>query len=259
MGEALPYPRDTERYKWFNAESAEHGAKMEIRSFIRMVELYTEPGQILLDPMSGTGTIHIAATMGRHTNGCEIVPRFQEIQLANIEELKKSPGLTGLATMLPGDLRLYMPLPVDAIIFSPPYGVTFSTAPEDAFKAEKGIRRSYGTEAGIIGNGGNYMDYLIAMEIVYRLCNQSLKLGGIMVFVTKDYVVAGERVMVTMDNLRCALNAGFMPVDIHQREVQDTILQNINKKRRAKSGQGDRVDLVVNTEEFVVVKKAREL
>lgn len=258
MGEVMLFPMDILRAKFFSKASTEHGAKMEIRSYQKMVELYTEPGQTILDPMSGVGTVHWAATLGRNSIGIEIEDRFVEIQTENMAMLGKNPGFTGTAQLLHGDCRRHMPVKADAVIFSPPYGTTFANVTQDKFRAEKGLQRFYGSETGNVGNLGNYVDYVLAMEEVYKLCNRCLDIGGIMVFVTKDYVLQKKRVYVTRDNIRVALMAGFEIVDIHQRFVNPKVLQIKNWSKMDERGEQN-TELRIATEEFVVVRKTGDV
>ena len=107
MGEYLDYQRDTLRYKYFVGESKEHQAKLELRTYEWLVEKYTEPGDIILDPMSGIGTVHFAASMGRSTIGIELSPRFAEIQRMNIEMIRLTAGIHADTLVLEGDCRRY--------------------------------------------------------------------------------------------------------------------------------------------------------
>lgn len=110
MGEILNYPRDILRRKYFVPEHTEHQAKLEVQTYIWLVEKYTSPGDIILDPMSGIGTVHFAATMGRHTVGIEISERFYEIQQWNLAKFDEVVGLTGGSLIYWGDCRRFLPL-----------------------------------------------------------------------------------------------------------------------------------------------------
>ena len=81
----LPYPRDKFRYDFFVKESNQHQAKMELRTYLWLVNKYTEARDTILDPMSGVGTIHLANLYGRETVGVELMPDFVELQKRNID------------------------------------------------------------------------------------------------------------------------------------------------------------------------------
>jgi len=87
MGETLDFKRDVNRKLYFVDESREHGAKLELRTFEWLVNRYTSPGDTILDPMSGIGTVHFAATIDRRTWAIELAERFVEIQHMNMDKL----------------------------------------------------------------------------------------------------------------------------------------------------------------------------
>jgi modification methylase len=263
MGEYLDFPRDSERYKYFHRESREHGAKLELRTFKWLVEKYTKPGDTILDPMSGIGTSLYACTMGRKVINIEINPQFVAIQRLNAETLSETTG--GKIEegkdfqILEMDNRRALPLhpEIQAVIFSPPYGLVMKKTKakdENKLYEEKGFFMSYSEDAGNIGNISNYPLYLSAMKEVYYLCLQSLEPGGIMASVTKDYNQNFQRVYVSKDNARVAVEAGFVMEDWHMRNAPGTVLQHIGKKRRAKAGKGTpENDIMV--EDILVLKR----
>jgi tRNA G10 N-methylase Trm11 len=258
MGEVLLYPRDVDRYKYFVRESNEHGAKLEIRTYQWLVERYTQPGDTILDPMSGVGTVHWAATMGRNTVAIELVDRFVELQGLNIRKLNETRGLNAKTTVYAGDCRMHLPLQADSVIFSPPYGTLFkgsaSKGETGGWRDRKNIAIGYSDDVANIGNIGTYPVYLESMKEVYRLCNQSLPMGGYMILVTKDQVVHKQRVYVTVDNLRVAREVGFEIDDWHQRYTDPKILQIKTWER--KDAAGDRnLETRIVTEDILVLKK----
>ena len=249
MSCTLPYPRDNLRYKYFTKESNQHQAKMELRTFLWAVDKYTRIGQTILDPMAGTGTVHIAEMLGRFTTSIEVVPEFQALIEANwqhllgIEFTKESlqtdfPFLTDEAiaqafdfsgNMIPkflkGDSRRLLPVSplVDAVIFSPPYGNLWAAKSKTSkIEEEKNYRVGYNEHVQNIGNAKNYMSYLVSMKLIYKGCFESLKPGGIIVSVVKDYIQKGDRVLCSRDNLRVMMEVGFLPEDWHYRDASTT-------------------------------------
>jgi len=263
MGERLNFPRDTERYRNFVRESTEHPAKLEIRTFAWLVEQYTKPGDTILDPMSGIGTVHWAATMGRNTVAIELVPRFVEIQRMNIEKLRTDHGFTSPQEpkLFEGDCRRFLPLSsiglpsVEAIVFSPPYGSLISGADKgNKLMEEKHIVMTYDEQIANVGNLSVYPQYLEAMKGIYRKCFETTKPGGVLVSVTKDYIKAGRRVWVSRDNLRIMLAAGYVMEDWHTRYTDPKIFQITAQKRREEKGE-DKAVLNIDSEDLLVVRK----
>jgi DNA modification methylase len=265
MGELLDYPNDTLRFKYFVRESAEHPAKLELRTLIWLIERYTNPGDTIMDPMSGIGSIHIGATMGRHTIGCEISDRFAEIHRLNIAKLESEQGFTSgaTATLLHGDCRRFLPLaqPVDAVIFSPPYGSVQKEGTSTGFRDQATGEKVWGGDFGYsaqdanVGNIANYPLYLLAMLEIYKVCYASLKPGGVMVSVVKDYILKNTRVYCSKDNAMRAVQAGFILEDWHFRRAPIRALtQGSHIKRRQIKGT-DRQELHIEVEDLLILRK----
>lgn len=111
---------------FFTRESVTHPAKMNLNLLRWILETYTEPGEVVLDPMAGTGsTIILASILGRHGIAVELEPRFCDMIRANIELTEKQTTLIpkGRMTCIQGDARELSKLlgESDAIVTSPPY------------------------------------------------------------------------------------------------------------------------------------------
>jgi modification methylase len=265
MGEILDFKRDVQRKKYFVRESLEHGAKLEVRTLRWLVERYTKPGDTILDPMSGIGTIHLAATMGRNTLAIELSPRFVEIQKLNIDKLGLVLGLTAQTRVLQGDCRRHLPVHplADAIIFSPPYADVEKAGMTSGFTDKAGEHMNVGAfgydeQQSNVGNLTIYPLYLDAMRVIYKLCNQSLPIGAPIIIVTKDKVKNGERVYISKDNVRVASEMGFIMADWHMRDAGLAIRQIVPQKRRIEKGT-DRPELLIRYEDLIVMKKDKEL
>ncbi|MBU1066973.1 hypothetical protein KKE60_04265 [Patescibacteria group bacterium] len=112
--------------QFFIDESITHPAKMNLNLLRWILETYTEPGEVILDPMAGTGsTIILAALMGRHGIAVEYEPRFCDMISANIELTKRQMTLTpkGQMICIQGDARELSKLIQESeiIVTSPPY------------------------------------------------------------------------------------------------------------------------------------------
>ena len=233
----------TERKKWFVSESSQHQAKLNVKLFLYLVEMYTEPGDLILDPMSGIGTVHMAATEGRDTIACEIVPGFAAIQERNITKMDRDLGFGNNRTkLLVGDCRRFLPresnefrLPGQtmAVIFSPPYGEMWkSTGSKSKMQIEKHMEVGYDDSIANVGNLTIYPQYLEAMRTIYLKCWESLQPGEVLVSVCKDYIKNKERVRVSQDNLRVLTESGFQFEDWHLRNCDPMLFKQVHMKRR---------------------------
>ena len=68
-----------------------HPAKFPESLAQEFIEFFTKKGQVVLDPMVGTGSTQIAALRsGRHSYGIELNPKYAEISRQIIDEERKN-------------------------------------------------------------------------------------------------------------------------------------------------------------------------
>ncbi|WP_239160950.1 TRM11 family SAM-dependent methyltransferase, partial [Virgisporangium ochraceum] len=87
----------------YTYESNEHPGKM-LPSIARyLINTYTVPGEPVLDPMAGIGTVIVEAMhLGRHGIGVEYEPRWTALAADNIR-LATTHGATGTGEVYQGD------------------------------------------------------------------------------------------------------------------------------------------------------------
>jgi len=113
--------------QYFTKNSALHPAKMNLNLLRWILHKYTETGNTVLDPMAGTGsTAILASLLGRHGVAVEYEPQFCKMINENISRSGPQDSLMtkGSAICLQGDARELSKLlgESDTIIISPPYG-----------------------------------------------------------------------------------------------------------------------------------------
>jgi 23S rRNA G2445 N2-methylase RlmL len=120
--------RDLRRGRYTPA-SIDHPGKM-LPTIVRyLINTYTEPGDLVADPMAGIGTTLVEAMhLGRHGIGVEYETRWAALAADNIH-LATTHGAPGTGDIYPGDARrLPALLPPEVhgrialVITSPPYG-----------------------------------------------------------------------------------------------------------------------------------------
>ena len=113
------------RKEWFTGISFSHPAKMSLPLQLWIIENYTKPGDTILDPMAGSGTVLVACSLGRNVIAVELEPKFVEIMKGNWEKIKqRGPQLgysMGQAQIIQGDARNLEDILVDHAVFSPPF------------------------------------------------------------------------------------------------------------------------------------------
>jgi len=114
------------RFKPFLEQSIAHPAKMNTNLTEYLIRTLTKEGDVILDPMSGSGqTGVIAALLGRDAVCVELEEKFHKWQLETKIKLETSQTLStkGKMRCVLGDARKLGELlqTVDAIVTSPPY------------------------------------------------------------------------------------------------------------------------------------------
>ncbi len=190
-----------QRHGRYHPESNRHPGKMLPALARRAIETYSDPGDLVLDPMCGIGTTLVEAIhLHRPALGIELEPRWAKLARANIHHARhhgaRQPGrvIEGDAQYLPrllaGHTRRAAGGGVDLILTSPPYACQVADVAKENLRSGLGpIRRddttNYSPDRANLGHarGGAY---LAAMAHVYSACAAVLKPGGYLVLVTKD-------------------------------------------------------------------------
>src|SRR5919201_2033770 len=96
----------TQRRGRYLPESVAHPAKMLPGIAATAIARYTEPGDLVADPMCGIGTTLVEAVhLGRDGLGVEYEERWAAVAAANIAHARRQ-GATGTAEVIRGDARL---------------------------------------------------------------------------------------------------------------------------------------------------------
>ena len=132
---------------FFSDESISHPAKMNLKLLQWILLKYTKPSETVLDPMSGTGsTIVLASMMGRDGVAVEFEPKFCDMIRDNIARAEKQASLMDKGSMkcYQGDARELSKLlgEMDTIITSPPYS-SIEVSPQGADSKEQNWNLSY--------------------------------------------------------------------------------------------------------------------
>ncbi len=129
MTKELFFRMDTKHRKdYFTGISWSHPAKMSLPLQIWLIDNFTKPGDTILDPMAGSGTVLVACSLGRHVIAVDLESKFCDMARGNWAKIQqRGPQMgysMGTATILQGDARQLTTLlkgQVGAILTSPPY------------------------------------------------------------------------------------------------------------------------------------------
>ncbi len=173
-----------------------------------LLQRYTTPGQLVVDPCAGSGTtLDVARDLGRRALGYDLTPTRKDI--FRVDARKLPPELTGK---------------VDFVFIDPPYSthIHYSDDPRCIGKLDAG--------EGSVGR------YYQAMEQVIREIHRILKPGRHMALYVSDSFVKGEGFYPIGFELFARLRQHLEPVDIIAVTRHNKTLEMGNYRRAAEEG-----------------------
>jgi len=168
------------------------------------IEKFTQPGDSVFDPMSGTGSTQVSALRNRrNAYGTELSSFFAEIARERALSLlfeqsrdfpeKQVPEVD----IIEGDARKAKEygFPLQDLIFtSPPYWdmLNMKGAENQAKRIKKGLKTNYSDDDDDLGNLSDYYEFIEILAKIYTDMLPLLKPGGIMVIVVKNIKKKGR-------------------------------------------------------------------
>ncbi len=224
------------RKSLFPEKVMKHLAKMHMFTEQAIYQHVSKPGDILLDPMGGTGTLMMAALEGRTVITLDIEERYHELQMDVYIHLRANHSDMLPCIQLLGNCKLLLPIPCNHIIFSPPYGQAFKPSKKltgivaDKYRVDEAEFQEYAKTQGNVGKHNTFL-YNQDMEKVYRLCYQSLPPGGTMTVVIKDIIEGGKRTYFSKWIERVCKKVGFVLQDWFKVEMMGGPWQDIRRSK----------------------------
>jgi hypothetical protein len=241
-----PPKRDIyQRARLFEPRSFTHHAKSNLNLVQTIVDRYSDPDDLVIDPMGGAGSILVALLTDRRVITGDVETQWAQLLRDNAQCLARQSLFPffapGLACQWDAANLPLLSGRVDLIITSPPYFDTFSdwdiksqNLVDDDQMNEHGI--AYGLHPRQIANVHVYENYLRAMLPVYRECWRILVPGGKLVLIIKDVIRGGRTLPIVDDNLSVALAAGFRLVERYDVPARGTRFRNVNWARIGQNG-----------------------
>jgi hypothetical protein len=203
-------------------ESVQHPARMLPAIAAHAVRAYTQPGDLVLDPMCGIGTTIVEAVhAGRDGIGVEYESKWSDIADANVAHAHRQ-GATGRGSVVRGDAtRITALLPaalqgqVALVVTSPPYGPTVHglvRPTPGAGVAKSDNRYNDGTDKGNLA----YQDLpglADGFSQILAGCAQLLRPGGIVVVTARPWRKRGELVDLPSAVIAAGIDAGLVPIE----------------------------------------------
>jgi modification methylase len=203
--------------------SGTHPAKMLPAIASRAIATYTEPGDLVVDPMAGIGSTLVEAVyLGRDAIGVEYEPNWVDLARANLAHAR-SQGATGHGEVVCGDAR-HLPSLVDPaarglvalVLTSPPYGPSLHG--RVTARPGEGIAKAhnrYSTDPANLAHVG--LDGLLeAMRTILAGCAALLRPGGYAAMTVRPWWSAGQLVDLPGALVRVGEDAGLV---LYERNV----------------------------------------
>lgn len=203
-------------------ESTAHPAKMLPAVAAYAIGHYTQPGDLVLDPMCGIGTTLVEAVhAGRRAVGVEYEPHWVGVSRANLV-LAHDAGVEHEGRVFHGDARqLAALLPPEylgraaLVVTSPPYGP--STHGQVAVAPGQGVQKyhhRYGNtlDRGNLANIGHHRLLSGFTRILAGLVPY-LRPGGHIAITIRPWREHAELIDLPSQILACGVHAGLIPVE----------------------------------------------
>ncbi len=207
-------------------DSTAHPAKMLPTVAAHAIGHYTRPGDLVFDPMAGSGTTLVEALdAGRRAVGVEYEPHWVAVARANLL-LARERGHEVDGEVVQGDARqLPQLLPeryrgqVALVVTSPPYGpsthgqVVTATTDSDDGKVHKYHHRYGNTlDRGNLANVGHHR-LLAGFTRILTGCAAVLRPGGHVVITVRPWREHSELIDLPSQIIACGAAAGLIPVE----------------------------------------------
>jgi hypothetical protein len=204
------------------AEATAHPAKMLPAVAAYAIAHYTQPGDLVLDPMCGIGTTLVEAVRaGRRAVGIEYEPHWVDVARANLA-LAGDAGARHEGRVFHGDARqIASLLPPEyvgqaaLVVTSPPYGP--STHGQVAVAPGAGVQKYhhlYGNtlDRGNLANIGHHR-LLAGFTRILAGLTTYLRPGGHIAITIRPWREHAELIDLPSQILACGLHAGLIPVE----------------------------------------------
>ncbi len=253
-------PDSSYRKQMFPAQVSEHIAKANVFLVQAIVEYVSKPDEYLLDPFGGTGTLMVAALIGRDVMLIEISPVFHSMQRQALENMEKiAPGISPHVHLVNAPLQNILPIPnaFDHIIFSPPYASMMKTKGTDKLTKETmgDIAGEYTYSHPL--NLGTMDDWLWGRELkkVYQKCYDSVKPGGTVSIIVKDHYEkqkdgTRKRIPLVNNAYMACLSVGFIEYNWFKWKAPGSVYTSIYRSKGME---------VVDDEDILIFQKPGKL
>lgn len=183
-----------------------HPAKFPETLVQEFIEFFTKQGQVIFDPMVGTGSALIAAlSCNRHSYGIELNPDYAEIAREMLIKLRASMGdasqqikseiITGDAADIAKHVIAYKIPQIDYVITSPPYWDMLHAQGAGTQKKRRSadeLDTIYSRDLKDLGNISDYDKFIERLGEIYKDLQPYLKSGAYLTIIVKNIKKGGR-------------------------------------------------------------------
>jgi DNA modification methylase len=183
-----------------------HPAKFPETLIGEFIEFFTKEGQVVFDPMAGTGSTVVAALRsGRHSFGIELNPDYAEIARQVIQEERELLGESACqldAAIITGDSRQVSSIikenqipEIDYIITSPPYWDMLhakGAKTQETRRADSNLDVTYSGDTSDLGNIRDYHEFLDNLTRIYVDLKPYLQYRAYITIIVKNIKKGGK-------------------------------------------------------------------
>ncbi|KAA5825420.1 site-specific DNA-methyltransferase [Saccharopolyspora hirsuta] len=205
----------------YSPDSSAHPAKMLPAVAAHAIAHYTQPGDLVLDPMCGIGTTLVEALhLNRRALGIEYESHWVDIARTNLTLAHHHTHNTGgevvhgdarqLTTLLPDALRGQVAL----VVTSPPYGPSTHGRVTTGTTGVHKYHHRYGNtlDRGNLANIGHHR-LLSGFTRILTTCTTYLKPGGHVVITLRPWREHSELIDLPTQIADCGRRAGLTPTE----------------------------------------------
>jgi len=169
------------------------------------IEFFTKQGQVVLDPMAGTGSTLVGALRsGRNSFGVELNPTYADLarRVVAVERQvlgEKARGLS--AEIIPGDaaeirdhIQLFNIPEIDYVLTSPPYWDMLHAPGAHTQKQRRSDETRdvyYSDDPRDLGNYANYEEFLSRLTAIYKGLQPYLRSNAYLTIIVKNIKKGG--------------------------------------------------------------------
>ncbi len=183
-----------------------HPAKFPETLAQEFIEFFTQAGQVVLDPMVGTGsTLAAALCCGRHSYGIELSPAYADIARQVVQAERQGLGeaaagltaevITGSAACLPELLREHAVPLIDYVLTSPPYWDMLHARGAETQKKRRSSSELdviYSDDPEDLGNIENYSEFIERLALIYEKLQPFLRQRAYLTIIVKNVKKGGK-------------------------------------------------------------------